>query len=971
MKRLLCAALAALILLSVIPVSVLAVETMTTSEDCIQILKDMEGFVKMPIYDNGQYTVGYGSSCNPKDYPNGITEKEADALLREFLATMEADINKFASRYNLKFSQNQFDALMLFTYNCGSNWVRSEGEFRSAVIEGKTGNDFIYAITLWSSASSKLHLGLVERRLIEADMYLNGSYTNKKPAAYTYVQFDNNGGVSDVRVQGYNSAETVQPKPVPSLTGARFLGWYTEKEGGSWVTYLTADTAKDTLYAHWQTGNGDASNGTPASYQRSTAQMTSENIYNAPGGTVTGKLAAGSTVSIVADYVDSSNVKWGKLSQGGWVNLGNPLVGTGSEPESVTVTVINDAINVRSGAGTNHPKVGTVFKGEKLVITETKLVGSDLWGKFDKGWISLMYTDYDLVSAGGNTENAVGGIVVDCDALRVRSGPGTSYPTVGTIPVGTRVSILQQKFAEGMYWGRVSNGWVSMFYVKLDSAQQPEQPQEPETPDEPDTPVTPPATDPEEVYGIVLTTGTLNIRSAPGSHNKAVGSYESGEKIRILEQQDYKGVTWGRTDKGWVSMTYVKIVPANMEEGIEGTVISNSPLKIRSDAGVHNPQVGTYIPGTRITVYEQKPVNGQLWGRTDKGWVCMIYVSLDGAVPPPPGIVPPENPGTEPEKPGTEPEIPAEGAYGIVTTASSPLNIRSGPGLAYGSVGAYPRGTKILILEQKVADKITWGRTDKGWVCMDYVKLEAGVTPPTTPEEPGTEPENPGTEPEKPGTDPETPAEGISGIVTTAGSPLNIRSGPGLAYGSVGAYPRGTEILILEQKVADKITWGRTDKGWVSMDYVKLSTGEPDPVDPPEEDVEPAPGTTGTVISFSPLNIRSGPGVYYTQVGTYPRGTKLEILEQKFIEGIGWGRTDKGWVCMQYVKLDNVGDKGIYTGVVTGNGVRIRTAAGSNHGIVGHYYAGDKVTILETAYINSVAWGRTDKGWICLLYVKI
>jgi GH24 family phage-related lysozyme (muramidase) len=378
MKRLLCAALAALIPLSVIPVSVLAVETMTTSEDCIQILKDMEGFVKMPIYDNGQYTVGYGSSCNPKDYPNGITEKEADALLREFLATMEADLNKFASRYNLKFSQNQFDALMLFTYNCGSNWVRSEGEFRSAVIEGKTGNDFIYAITLWSSASSKLHLGLVERRLIEADMYLNGSYTNKKPAAYTYVQFDNNGGVSDVRVQGYNSAETVQPKPVPSLTGARFLGWYTEKEGGSWVTYLTADTAKDTLYAHWQTGNGDAANGTSASYQRSTAQMTSENIYNAPGGTVTGKLAAGSTVSIVADYVDGSNVKWGKLSQGGWVNLGNPLVGTGSEPESVTVTVINDAINVRSGAGTNHPEVGTVFKGEKLVITETKLVGSDL-----------------------------------------------------------------------------------------------------------------------------------------------------------------------------------------------------------------------------------------------------------------------------------------------------------------------------------------------------------------------------------------------------------------------------------------------------------------------------------------------------------------------------------------------------------------------------------------------------------------
>ena len=45
---------------------------------------------------------------------------------------------------------------------------------------------------------------------------------------------------------------------------------------------------------------------------------------------------------------------------------------------------------------------------------------------------------------------------------------------------------------------------------------------------------------------------------------------------------------------------------------------------------------------------------------------------------------------------------------------------------------------------------------------------------------------------------------------------VNIRSGPGTSCGKVGAYPMGTVVDVLE--VQDG--WGRTDKGWVSMDYL-------------------------------------------------------------------------------------------------------------------------------------------------------
>ena len=58
-------------------------------------------------------------------------------------------------------------------------------------------------------------------------------------------------------------------------------------------------------------------------------------------------------------------------------------------------------------------------------------------------------------------------------------------------------------------------------------------------------------------------------------------------------------------------------------------------------------------------------------------------------------------------------------------TPSVGVNIRLGPDTGYGKVGAYPVGTVVDILETDSG----WGRTDKGWVAMEY--LEA-VEPRTT-----------------------------------------------------------------------------------------------------------------------------------------------------------------------------------------------------------------------------------------------
>lgn len=57
------------------------------------------------------------------------------------------------------------------------------------------------------------------------------------------------------------------------------------------------------------------------------------------------------------------------------------------------------------------------------------------------------------------------------------------------------------------------------------------------------------------------------------------------------------------------------------------------------------------------------------------------------------------------------------------------------------------------------------------------------------------------------------------GAVVTTEKPLNIRAKASARSAVVGSYEPGTAITILERKDG----WGRTDRGWIFMDYVTLS----------------------------------------------------------------------------------------------------------------------------------------------------
>ena len=152
---------------------------LTSSDEMIRILKLEEGFSKKPYWDYAQWTVGYGTKC-PDDKleyykQNGIPEEDAEQLLREFLQMFESEVHNYMKKTNTQLNQNQFDALVLFSYNCGSSWSYDKtGGLYNAVRKGATGNVLIDAFTRWCNAGGQIQTYLLRRRLSEANMYLNG-----------------------------------------------------------------------------------------------------------------------------------------------------------------------------------------------------------------------------------------------------------------------------------------------------------------------------------------------------------------------------------------------------------------------------------------------------------------------------------------------------------------------------------------------------------------------------------------------------------------------------------------------------------------------------------------------------------------------------------------------------------------------------------------------------------------------------
>lgn len=896
--------LAVLILVGLLPgaaFSASAASTMTASKDAVTMLKNMEGYLEYAQYDNGQYTIGYGTRVEKDAYPDGITREEAEVLFQKYLAIYEKEVNSFADKYGVTLSQRQFDALVMFSFNVGNTWITDKKcDLRDAVVSGKTGNDFIYYLTRWCKVNSEtVSTGLIGRRLAEANVYLNGVYATSAPAHFGYVLFDGVNGTSDAPVQGYDTTQPVEAKPTATRSGYTFLGWYTAKTGGKWVDVLDSSIKGQTLYAHWQTaqnGGLDASGnvvGTKASYHR--LLQEARKVYFTPStdGKTQSTLAKGTTVSIVADYIDGDGNKWGNIAGGGWIQLSRT-----TDVANISVSVTASLVNFRSGAGMDATILGSLPAGTNLVVTQVEEADGELWGKFSYGWVCLKYTSYaqTVEDSGDSSDIVATGKVITTGNLCVRSNPGTTYTVVGTLPSGTQVNIYEITANGNVQWGRISSGWICLTYVnytRVDTGNTDKKEDTGNTDKKEDTGKTdgdtdqnPPSGTTGEIRGRV-TASQLNIRKNVGASHAVVGYLNRDDTITITEQKLVGNVYWGKIEKGWVCMTYVQVetpdtgtddnttgdstgtsTGESTAEGVTG-VVTASNLCVRKTPGTDGAVLSTIPYGSTVTILQQTLTNGTLWGQISSGWICMNYVKITAG--------------------GTNLNY-----TGIVTASS--LVIRNGAGTTYTPAGTYARGERIVISELKKVDGTYWAHTAKGWVCMNYVQLvtSTGADTSANPKpDSGTgtenpETENPGTEKTEPDENTGTEKSEMIGVVTA--SNLCVRSNAGTASKVVTSIPKGTQVKILQQTVVSGSVWGRIEEGWICMSYVSITSGSG------------SVHMTGTVTA-SELCIRSGAGTGYAISGAYNKGDVVEILETSSVGTKLWGHTAKGWICLDYVRF--------------------------------------------------------------------
>lgn len=253
MKKILSLFCCVALLLSLLSGDALAVQTYTTSEAGLAMIKDFEGYRQYPYADSrGEWYIGYGTKCDPELFSAGVTEAEATAILRNALLSKEDAVNKLLQRYALEVTQQQFDAMVSMTYTLGTQWINPTYRFCAYLINGVenyTEVEVVNAIGTWCHQGSSVVDGLAVRRLREAFLFLYGDYGNRAEDYYTYLHFDAAGGSVENRTVFYPIGLPYGELPVAEMSGRRFLGWTTED--GETLTGEEIALEKMTVTARW------------------------------------------------------------------------------------------------------------------------------------------------------------------------------------------------------------------------------------------------------------------------------------------------------------------------------------------------------------------------------------------------------------------------------------------------------------------------------------------------------------------------------------------------------------------------------------------------------------------------------------------------------------------------------------------------------------------------------------------------
>lgn len=172
---------------------------LTLSGNGAEFIGAFEGFVGH-VYDDaaGNATIGFGhllhaGRATKHDYAAwraGVTRRQAEELLRRDAQRMVAAVH---DTIHVHLTQQQFDALVSFAYNCGpgalAGSVGRAVNSRPRLVNWTNLHDWYRRVTdallLWDHAGGRVLAGLERRRMAEARLFEIGRYSQRGGNSYS------------------------------------------------------------------------------------------------------------------------------------------------------------------------------------------------------------------------------------------------------------------------------------------------------------------------------------------------------------------------------------------------------------------------------------------------------------------------------------------------------------------------------------------------------------------------------------------------------------------------------------------------------------------------------------------------------------------------------------------------------------------------------------------------------------------
>lgn len=212
---------------------------MKTSQNGIDLIKRFEG-CRLTAYrcPAGKPTIGYGHTAGVR-MGQKITQAQADGFLRDDLAKFERAVMKYDHVYH--WNQNQFDALVSFSFNLGSiDGLTAKGK--------RTVEEISAAILKYNTAKvngvRKVLSGLTERRKAERALFLQPARkdmqaASTEPGDMGHVQMNYQPGKTyKIAVDGLRIRTKEARQDPISLPNAGIIG--IAKRGAAVTNHATA-----------------------------------------------------------------------------------------------------------------------------------------------------------------------------------------------------------------------------------------------------------------------------------------------------------------------------------------------------------------------------------------------------------------------------------------------------------------------------------------------------------------------------------------------------------------------------------------------------------------------------------------------------------------------------------------------------------------------------------------------------------